>query len=366
MQVCDGDLGLALEYLLAECFHLNNTNISATEDSLIEITDQKNDEMVALQAIYEDRFIERIPQKVWIVKLHLPHLDKLIQPVRDHKLSKTVSDDREICRFFVKGFCKFGRRCKMRHDSPATKVMEAERTVEQNTDLEHEVEIRFPSGNLYPREAPFIAFTSSSRLEKHVCLNITKHMVLEAKSLAENCEPSVFSMINLLEDDSFLEQVLNEPPHEFSCSPTHRPWLNSSPQKPSNVSYSHQDMKPQTDNDTGSQTTDKESAKTADAMIRMTDRAADLKIRGSPELERVEIKRSSSREEAGLKKINPGEVLKTNKKLIEDFRKKQVAFSQNYFHTISLSTQSFRAFIVFASCHCLITDMHMCIVLCLY
>lgn len=328
LQVCDGDLGLALEYLLAECFNLNNTDSSATEDDINDITEQRNEEMMALQAIYDDRFIERIPSKVWILKLNLPHLDELIQPVNDHKPKFVDDDDRQICRFYLRGFCKFGRRCRMKHAKPDESHRETETvdSVKEKTDasdFEHEVEVRFPSGNLYPREPPFIAFTSTSRIEKHICLNITKHMIAEAKSLAESQEPSIFTVISLLDDDSFLDNVVTEPPGEFSCPHSNRPWIHSSGQLATSVTmFHHKDVIHDTDDNDNDKDTDHKLAKATESMVRMTERHADK--RESSDREKIEIKRSSSRDDSYSKKINPAEILKTNKKLIDDFKRKQV------------------------------------------
>ena len=324
LHVCDEDVGMALEYLHAECFNLNNANTPVPKEDMADIVEQRNDEMVALKSIYEDRFIERIPQKLWIVKLDLPHLDKLTQPVRSTKTKTPLidSDNREVCRFFKKGFCKFGRRCRMKHSKPEGKAAVYDSVVEidPNADSEHEVEIRFPTGNLYPKAAPFVAFTSTSRIEKHICLNITKHMMTEAKGLADVHEPSVFSVISMLDDDFFLDKVVTEAPSEFS-STSNRAWINDNSASSMGMrSYETMNM-PSDMNDTVDN--DAHLANAADRMIRMSDREADRKHEPSPE--KVKVKKSSNRDQAYNKKVNPAETLKTNKKLIEDFTRKQVS-----------------------------------------
>lgn len=322
--MCDENLGLALEYLLAERFNLNNSETAISDEDMAEMLEQRKDEMVALEAIYEDRFMERIPLKVWIVKLNLPYLDQLIQPSREKKTSQADLDNRETCRFFARGFCKFGRRCRMKHSKPEDKSAVTDLPVElaADNDFEHEVEIRFPTGNLYPREAPFLAFTSTSRMDKHICLNITKHMIAEAKNLAEVHEPSVFSVISLLDNDSFLDNVVTEPPDDFSSSGTNCSWINHHSSVPPGIEhFEHRVVKNKLDNDTE---TDEKLAKATDRMIRMSDKSAESKHEQSPESEKVELTRSSSRDQTYVKKVNPAEILKTNRKLIEDFKRKQV------------------------------------------
>ncbi|XP_053396236.1 putative ATP-dependent RNA helicase DHX57 [Mercenaria mercenaria] len=331
LQVCDGDLGLALEYLLAECFCLNNSEDTDTSADVEEITELRNDEMMALQAIYDEKFNERIPNRVWILKISLPYLDKMSQPKTDRKQTAKKEDKRNLCRFYQKGFCKFGKRCRLEHSLPVDKhVAGSDSAIEGCAmDTEYEIEIRFPPCNRYPKEAPFIAFTStSSLLEKHVCLNITKHMIDEAKKMAESQEPCIFTVVNLLDDETFLDNVLNEAPHEFSRSVHNRAWfpqqtdLENSVQGQSDrstfniVSDKDNYHKESPDN------TDAKLAKATESMIKMSERDRRQEEKGSDE-KPVEVKRSTSKEE--VRKQNPAEILKTNKRLIEDFKRKKTS-----------------------------------------
>ncbi|WAR00710.1 DHX57-like protein [Mya arenaria] len=325
LQVCDGDLGMSLEYLLAECFSLNNSAVPDAQD-LAEVVDLRNEEMLVLQSIYEDKFVERIPGKVWVINLQVPYLDKALQPKREKKMVKKHNDNREICRFYLKGFCKFGRRCKMKHSMPI--VANAEAKLDDNMEdcTDYVVEIRFPDGNMYPKDALFVAFSSTSQfIEKHICLNITKHLIAEAKIRAENEEPSVFSVISVLDDEAFLESVVIEPPHEFSCPMSSRPWLNNHSQRDlSDVVFVNKDIAHGgTSKDSE---TDKELAEATNVMIKMT--ASDSKKNNEDNTDDkngkpVEVKRSVSKE--AVKKMNPAETLKANKRLIEDFKRKKTS-----------------------------------------
>ncbi|KAL4238484.1 ATP-dependent RNA helicase [Mactra antiquata] len=349
LQVCDGDVGLSLEYLLAECFHLsNNDDEELSKDDKQEIAELRNDEIMALQAIYEDKIVERIPCKVWAFTMELPVLDELAKPQNDRKKEKKeIVDNRDVCRFYLRGFCKFGKRCRLKHSNPNAESTNDGSVPEK---VEYTVEIRFPEYNRYPKEAPFIAFCStSSFLEKHVCLNITKHLVNEAKKMSESHEPSVFAVISLLEDDSFIETCFNEPPHEFSHSLNSKHFVPlSSPQKfvsnnndrhyaesydrnndRTNDRYSGKGGNDYRTNDRyrsgkgGNDVVDEmKLAEATDTMIRISEK--DAKYRDEKESSAdVEDKVNKSSSKDKVKKLSPAEILKINKRLIEDFRRKK-------------------------------------------
>ena len=323
LQVCDGDIGSALEYMLSECFHLRaptSSDIDTDSDEYNDILEQRNDEMTALQAIYEDRFIERVANKVWILKFALPALDKIISPVRESARAGKDQTEKEVCRFFVRGFCKFGRRCRLSHSVPKPDIVDDETTNDSSTELNYEVEIRFPSGSKYPKEPPYIALSStSSFLPQHVCLNITKHMLSEAKSLAETCEPSVFTCVSCLDDETFLEGVVKEAPHEFSICPNSKPWLRKNTDKQNSDNYVFQKYVAQNFKDKDSDLLTEQT----EALLRMSENENAIKSDLQDDEKRVPVKRTISRD-VDLVKSNPAEILKQNRKLIEDFKQKKV------------------------------------------
>ena len=332
MQVCDGDVGLSLEYLLSECFPLDNSQVS-TDSDMAEITELRNEEMLALEAIYEDKFVERIPGKVWVINLQLPTIDEIVKPKNSSKkfAPVTFDDKREICRFYLKGFCKFGRKCNMRHSVPAANNQNAAESDEAASIPDYTIEIRFPDGNLYPKSAPFIAFSSTSQfIEKHVCLNITKHMVNEALSKSEHEEPSIFSVVSLLDDEQFLQDVVREPPHEFSLPALSALWLNPNRQSDhmSDVEYVNQDSytgNKDYEATRGDLTSDAKLASATNSMIKMTEsdsRSSDSKNKqSSDDRDNRRVKSKGRNEE---RRPNPGEILKNNRKLIDEFKKKKV------------------------------------------
>ncbi len=67
----NGDVGLALEKLLTQCFNWNSDDedVDAYDDeTLAKCQDAMEDEKTALEAIYGDAFVERIPGRVWDIR----------------------------------------------------------------------------------------------------------------------------------------------------------------------------------------------------------------------------------------------------------------------------------------------------------
>ena len=305
-----------MEYLLCECFHLStNTDTGTDHGEDTEILEQRRDEMTALEAIYEDRFIERVANKVWILKFSLPVLDKIIAPTRETKVVNMSQRGQEVCKFYSRGFCKFGRRCRQSHSLPKPDRAEDKGINENTSELNYEVEIRFPNGNKYPKEPPYIAFSSTSSFLPHqVCLNITKHMISEAKTLAESCEPSVFTVVSCLDDETFLESVVKEPPHEFSMCPHSKPWLKKTADKQNGARIVFQ---------TEAQLDNENLAEQTEAMLRMSENESVIKTKSEEDDTRVPVKRQISRD-MDVVKTSPAELLKQNRKLVEDFKQKKV------------------------------------------
>ena len=62
---------------MTNCFSLNYEKEEEEDDEKIsaDLSEQMSDEKMALQSIYvEDEFVEQIPDKLWVLKLKLPHL----------------------------------------------------------------------------------------------------------------------------------------------------------------------------------------------------------------------------------------------------------------------------------------------------
>lgn len=191
----------------------------------------REEEAVALDAIYGDRFKKRIANSVWTVFLDLPFLSE--------KAPKIVGESRNgggaahvcgVCRFYLKDQgCRFGDKCRFRHELPGK-----ERSGAGPSDLkgpsqpgfssysppEYELEIRFPKGNRYPHQAPVVAFsTNDESVGAAGRLCVTEKLFEEALAAARCCEPVVYTLITLCEDEPRMKELLAASHHKYSSPP---------------------------------------------------------------------------------------------------------------------------------------------------
>ena len=242
----DGDVGASLESLLDEAFHLSTSPPPPppAEIDREEIATLRQDEMMAVTSIYGDMFQEKIADKLWVMKLGLDHILKLVEGgSSDADKKRQIVDTRPICTFFAKGKCRYGKKCKLRHESPATKDAAAsggsallphelfEKALQIEEEHPFRLELRFPKDNAYPYQLPFISFSCvkgkwgrglwmvilakyllvdyficcyffyllmfSENFPVPLCLLITERLVEEARSLCECNMPITFSLIGM-------------------------------------------------------------------------------------------------------------------------------------------------------------------------
>lgn len=146
MSFSNGNVGKALEILFCKYFQVKK--IEAIElDNHIEESDilqRQNEEKEALESIYGDMFVEKIKNQIWVIKLKL---DYLLNKKVDNKSVKPKPTEKEICRLFLHGKCRFGGKCKFLHQKPQN-----DRDVKNKKSEDDPyflLEIRFPEGNFY-------------------------------------------------------------------------------------------------------------------------------------------------------------------------------------------------------------------------
>ncbi|KAL3874748.1 hypothetical protein ACJMK2_037719 [Sinanodonta woodiana] len=344
LQLFDGDIGQALEYSICQYFHIpKNDNVCNIEklgvdeeSNFQKIYEERKDEMTALQSIYEDRFVERIPNRVWVLTLSLPHLDKLVKvsprKVRDSSSTNygkyNPRKDKSLCKFFLQGPCRFGARCKFKHSVLAKDdLLSAQDDTDNGEEVrKYELEIRFPVGNKYPQEMPIVALSTDDFYFQHqICLNITKKLLEEARSLSESGIPVVFSLVSLLEDESVLCDLIKQPTRPFtSLLSEEKPWMERKPlldedKHRQDVQFVTKEVE---------KLTEEEEGKAEIAMANIVENESKIKQRHEEEEEEesidpvVKVQRSSSKEDKPVKKVNPTERLKQNRKLKDEFRKR--------------------------------------------
>jgi len=133
LQEGGGEFGATLERLLGQVFTERFGPEAVSPAGLQgapmdECLSQREEEALALTAIYGDRFDERITNTVWTVTLDLPFLADAIARNGGGGSGSRGSDAngvvhlRDVCRFYLRGQgCRFGNKCKFVHqmdDSP--------------------------------------------------------------------------------------------------------------------------------------------------------------------------------------------------------------------------------------------------------
>ncbi|EDO29572.1 predicted protein, partial [Nematostella vectensis] len=223
----DDDVGAALEALLVGACKLENigkVNPEFTPELYEEAKFQRGEELVAIQSIYEDTFTEAIPDRLWIIKLSMPFIEELYTPKpkknpRTEK-EKKPTPNKNICRFYLKGNCRYGYLCKKSHAVEEVEEEKDDRHLQ--TDIKamiFNLEVRFPEGSIYPFEPPIITlYTTHEFVPPHVSLNITLRLSNEAMELTKSGLPVLFSLISLLEDKDELMKYIERPPSEYSRS----------------------------------------------------------------------------------------------------------------------------------------------------
>ncbi|XP_013786196.1 putative ATP-dependent RNA helicase DHX57 [Limulus polyphemus] len=221
------DVGKALESLLKACAEkFVHKDFFKEYDSPFnpkEIMEAREEEKIALEAIFGSSFCEHILNKVWIVTLHLPYLHEYFQKQTPTPNKSSTSKDRsKVCIFYQQGKCRYGRSCKFSHASQHTGPVE-KIIVEKQVENEHfELQVRFPDNNCYPFEPPLVCFLAhNDSIPSSVCLKITLYLLRKAYVLAADNNPAVYTLTTLFDDrDSILAVLDGEQIHLNYFSPT--------------------------------------------------------------------------------------------------------------------------------------------------
>ncbi|KAG8444118.1 hypothetical protein GDO86_009340 [Hymenochirus boettgeri] len=224
----DGDVGVSLEYLLQQCLSeafgiQTKTPRTASDFSMEECIERREEEAFVLRSICGEKFIERIPNKVWTIGLQMDYLMQRLKPQKrenEKNLSKHIPNN--VCRFYVKGeYCRFGSKCRFKHEAPNQNIKD-ESHLHANGDSNYlyELEIRFPKDNKYPYQAPLLAFYSVNENLSMACrLHITEYLYGKSLNIAQNNEPVVYTLVNCLEDEHEVVKLLANTQHKYSIPP---------------------------------------------------------------------------------------------------------------------------------------------------
>ncbi|XP_042303020.1 LOW QUALITY PROTEIN: putative ATP-dependent RNA helicase DHX57 [Sceloporus undulatus] len=227
----NGNIGASLEDLLLQCFSEKfaermQITESAAQASTEDCLEQRREEAFALRSICGDKFVERIQNRVWTITLDLAYLTEIL--IKSKKRPSNTSNglkpaSLEICKHYLRGDCRFGSRCRLKHDNP-----NKQRTLPSIRDNSHlrlnsdsapvyELEVRFPEDNKYPYQPPLVAFYSTNENLPLACrLHIAEFLYEKALIASESNEPVIYAFITCLEDEAEVTKLLSKTSHKYS------------------------------------------------------------------------------------------------------------------------------------------------------
>ncbi|CAH2090225.1 unnamed protein product [Euphydryas editha] len=204
----------ALEILFHKYFNVNEQDKPENIPSQSELLEMRMDEKAVLESIYESNFKVK-DNNVWSVKLNMDYLTKVYENSNPEIVKRKVNTNnnlnfktkkKELCKLFLRGSCRFGAKCKFLHENPVQNNKSSEIENNDSPKVSYELEIRFPDDTLYPYQPPLLFFKLGHKTDLIpglTCLRITGRLYEEAKILAQDGIPSVYSLVELLsnEDD---------------------------------------------------------------------------------------------------------------------------------------------------------------------
>lgn len=141
-----GNVGKSLEMLFYKYYGIENIekNINSEIPDATELLERQQDEKEALESIYDNAFVEKIKNCIWMVQLKLDYLtnNKVIEP--QTKKLQEKKQERKVCQLFIHNKCRFKDKCRFLHQLPQ-KVS----NVPIVEDSYFTLEIRFPEGTIH-------------------------------------------------------------------------------------------------------------------------------------------------------------------------------------------------------------------------
>lgn len=193
----------------------------------------RQEEALALTAIYAERFVQRIVDHVWTIDLQLDWLSAATNPGRiagrlANQDKRAAASSGQVCKFYLKGGgCKFGERCRFQHqlpggvERPAQAALGGTQAGMSSADAPlYQLEVRFPPGSCYPHQPPLVAFcTNDASLPGAGRLNLTEYLFGLSLSAAQEGELVVYTLLSTLEEEQPIRDLLSVTHHKFSSPP---------------------------------------------------------------------------------------------------------------------------------------------------
>ncbi|XP_061481562.1 putative ATP-dependent RNA helicase DHX57 [Rhineura floridana] len=231
LKSCNGNIGASLELLLLQCFsekfgermQITETAAQASTEDCLE---QRQEEAFALHSICGDKFVERIQNRVWTFALNLAYLTEMLSKPKEGNSNTSNAlnlASLEICKHYLRGDCRFGSRCKFKHETPSKQKtlpsIREDAHLRLNAPV-YELEVRFPEDNKYPYQPPLVAFyTTNEKLPLACRLHIAEFLYEKALISSESNEPVAYAFVTCLEDEAEVTKLLSKTSHRYSVPP---------------------------------------------------------------------------------------------------------------------------------------------------
>ncbi|XP_070590792.1 putative ATP-dependent RNA helicase DHX57 [Erythrolamprus reginae] len=227
----NGNIGASLEHLLLQCFtekfgkrkQLKEASVPANIKDCFE---QRREEALVLRSICGDKFVERIQNRVWVIMLELAYLTDILSKTKQGNATTSNivnTNSQGICKYYLQGDCKFGSRCKFKHETSHNE--KSLLPIREDAHLKcsapvYELEIRFPEDNKYPYQPPLVAFYSTNENLPLSCrLHLAEFLYEKALISAESNKPVVYDFVTCLSDEAQVLKLLNKTFHKYSVPP---------------------------------------------------------------------------------------------------------------------------------------------------
>ncbi|CAH0755147.1 unnamed protein product [Diatraea saccharalis] len=219
LEVAAESVEKALEILFIKYFKIEAQERPNDIPSQNELLEMRTDEKAVLESIYDTSFKMK-DNNVWTVQLKLDYITKMYEN-KDLDISKTKkninynnnlkSKQKEVCKLYLKGPCRFGAKCKFLHENKVGESISNITDTTENTIVNYELEIRFSEDSWYPYQPPLIFFkavTPTTIIPEAVFLKVTAKLLDEAKVFAQDGIPCIYSLVELLNNEDEIKNFI--------------------------------------------------------------------------------------------------------------------------------------------------------------
>ncbi|XP_075976970.1 putative ATP-dependent RNA helicase DHX57 [Anticarsia gemmatalis] len=222
LEVAAESIDKGLEILFLKYFKLDLQDKPEEVPSNAELLEMRMDEKAVLESIYDTSFNIK-DNNVWTVKLNLDYITKMyvkeeVVRKKTNYNSSLKTKPKEVCKLFLKGPCRFGAKCKFLHEVKEEKPVTDHLDTKDDLKVTYELEVRFPEDTVYPYQPPLLFFKSENRTEiipQLTFLKVTAKLLDEAKILAQDGIPSIYSLVELLNNEEDIKNFIQFDTRQF-------------------------------------------------------------------------------------------------------------------------------------------------------